>query len=69
MHYSKDKLIDIGIEKLRNFGFVYADKNNVFEDDVYRYHFKQFMLVMLGRNEKLDRTIKKLFSSIDKQKK
>ncbi len=69
MNYSKDQLIEMGVEKLKNFGFVYANKNNVFEDDVYKYHFKKFMSVMSGQNEEQDTAINELFSLIDKQDK
>lgn len=69
MTYSKERLIDIGIEKLKNFGFINVNKNNVFDDEVYKYHFKKFISIMLGQNENLDIAIKELFSSIDKKDK
>ena len=69
MIYSKENLVDIGIEKLKNFGFVNVNKKNVFDDEVYKYHFKKFMVIMLGQDENLDVAIKELFSSIDKKEK
>lgn len=69
MMHTREKLVDIGIEKLKNFGFVNVNKTNVFVDDVYKYHFKKFMSIMLGQNENLDAVIKELFSSIDKKDK
>lgn len=69
MIYSKENLVDIGIEKLKNFGFVNVNKKNVFDDEVYKYHFKKFMAIMLGQDENLDVAIKELFSSIDKKEK
>lgn len=65
--HTREKLVDIGIEKLKNFGFINVNKNNVFVDEVYKYHFKKFMSIMLGQNENLDIAIKELFSNIDKK--
>lgn len=67
MKYSKDKLLDIGIEKLKNYGFINVTKNNVLEDEVYKYHFKKIISFLLGQDDDLDRAIKELFSSIDKK--
>lgn len=66
MNYIQNKLIDTGIEKLRRFGFIYVNKKNIFEDDVYKYHFKKFMSVMLGQNKEQDAAINELFSALDK---
>lgn len=63
--YTKDTLIHIGIEKLKNFGFINVNQHNVFADEVYTYHFKKFMASMLGQNEHLDAALKDLFSTID----
>ena len=65
--YSKDDLLEMGIQKLKNFGFVNVNKTNILEDEVYAYHFKKFMSFLLGQNEELDTSIKDLFTSIDKQ--
>lgn len=66
MDYSKDKLLELGLEKLRNFGFENVSKKNVFEDEVYKYHLKIFMNSLKGQNDILDITIKELVSTIDK---
>ena len=68
MKSSKDKLLDKGVEKLRNFGFINVNRNNVFHDEVYKYYFKRFLAFMLGQNDDLDSVIKELFMSIDKMK-
>lgn len=68
MIYTKEKLIDIGIEKLKTFGFINVNRNNVFLDEVYIYHFKKLISIMLGQDENLDITIHELFSSIDTKK-
>ncbi|MDP1802016.1 MAG: hypothetical protein Q8L81_11730 [Bacteroidota bacterium] len=69
MKYSKDKLLDIGIEKLKNFGFLNVTKENIFEDEVYRYHFKKFISLRLGQENETDVVIKELFANIEKKDK
>lgn len=66
MKYSKDKLLDIGIKKLKNFGFVNVTRTNIFEDEVYMYYFKRFMVFLKGKSEELDRLIDELFSLTNK---
>lgn len=68
MIYTKEKLIELGIEKLKTFGFINVNRNNVFLDEVYIYHFKKFISIMLGQDEHLDTIIHELFSSIDTTK-
>ncbi len=67
MTYSKDELLEMGINKLKNFGFVNVSRKNILEDEVYAYHFKKFMSFLLGQDEDLDSSIKELFTSIDKK--
>lgn len=69
MTYTKDNLLEIGAEKLKKFGFIHVTKNNVLEDEVYKYHFKKFISFLLGQDEDLDMAIRELFSSIDKKEK
>lgn len=69
MEFTKDSLLDIGIEKLRNFGFLHANKKNVFEDEVYKFYFKKIISSISGQSDDLDSAIKELFSSIDKKDK
>jgi hypothetical protein len=66
MKYSKDKLLNIAINKLKTLGFVNVTKTNIFEDEVYKYHFKIFMKSIIGKNEDTDQIIFELFSTIDK---
>jgi hypothetical protein len=47
-------------------GFVNVTKTNIFEDEVYKYHFKIFMKSIIGKNEDTDQIIFELFSTIDK---
>jgi hypothetical protein len=69
MKYSKNKLVDIGIAKLKNFGFVNVTKDNIFEDEIYIYYFKIFMNSIREQNENTDRSIDELFSTMDKKNK
>ena len=68
MNYSKDKLLELGINKLKKYGFVNVTTKNVFEDEVYTYHFKKFMSFHLGQNKDLDTSIKELFKIIENKK-
>lgn len=65
MIYSKDKLIEISVRKLKKMGFVNITKENILKDEVYIYHLKAFMNALKGEYENLDVAIKELFSSID----
>jgi len=67
MKYSKNKLVDIGITKLKNFGFVNVTKDNIFSDEVYKYYFKIFMNSLRAQNKNLDQSIDELLSAIDKK--
>ena len=68
MKSAKDTLLDNGIAKLRNFGFLNVNKENVLEDEVYTYYLKRFLTLMLGQSDELDGAIRELFISIDKNK-
>lgn len=68
MTYSKDSLINVAIEKLKNLGFINVTKSNILQDEVYAYHFKIFMNSLKGQNEDMDMTIKELVSKIENSK-
>jgi hypothetical protein len=67
MRNSKDKLVAIGIKKLKTLGFINVTRDNLFHDEVYRYHFRIFMNFMKGKNDDLDRSIDELFASLEKK--
>lgn len=69
MNYSKDKLLELGLEKLKNLGFVNVNKKNLFDDEVYKYHLKIFMNSLKGQSDIMDMTIKELVATIDKNTK
>ena len=64
MTKTKDELLELGIHKLKTFGFVNVTKKNVLEDEVYLYHFKKFMSFHLGQNKDLDKSIKEILTSL-----
>jgi hypothetical protein len=67
MKYTKDKLLDVGVERLRHFGFVNVNRRNVLEDEVYAYHLKRYLSLLLGKNNDQDSIIKELITLIDKK--
>lgn len=65
---SKDRLLTLGVEKLRNFGFVNVTKGNVLKDQVYRYYLKKFLSTMLGQSDMADAHINELFNAMEEIK-
>ena len=43
MKTKEETLLELGVRKLRSFGFVNATVNNVLTDEVYRFYFIRFM--------------------------
>lgn len=68
MAYSKDNLINVGIEKLKNLGFINVTKENFLLDEVYKYHLKIFKNSLKGQTDNLDMTIKELVSKLENNK-
>ena len=67
MKYVEENLIEGCVEKLKALGFINATKENIFQDEVYKYHLKTFINSLKGNTDNLDRAIKELFTSIDKK--
>lgn len=67
MKNPNDKLLAIGIKKLKTLGFINVTKDNLMHDEVYNYHFRIFTNFLKGQNEDLDRSIDELFASIEKK--
>lgn len=65
MKISKEHLLDMGIKKLKSFGFVNVNSTNVLEDEVYRYYLKEFLLNLPDRSEAIDKYIMELFHGLD----
>ena len=62
---SKARLLTLGVEKLKNFGFVNVSKANVLNDEVYRYYLKKFLSTMLGQSDATDAHINELFNTME----
>lgn len=56
----ENNIVDIGVKKLRNFGFTNVTKDNILHDEVYFFFFKRFITIMQGKDEKLDMQINEL---------
>ncbi len=64
MKYTKENLIDSCIEKLKTLGFTNASKENIFQDEVYKYHLNPFLNSLKGHTDNLDNAIKELMSKM-----
>jgi hypothetical protein len=68
MIYSEENLIEGCVEKLKNLGFLNATKENIFQDEVYKYHLKPFINSLKGHTDNLDKAIKELVLKMEKNK-
>ncbi len=60
----KDKLIKQVVTKLRKFGFVHVNENNIIIDEVYRLYFLKILKEGLGENAETDKVINQLLKRI-----
>lgn len=60
----KENLIKQGVEKLKKFGFVNVNKNNIITDEVYSLYFSKMLQGMIGRHRELDDAIRQLQESM-----
>ena len=60
----KENLIKQGVEKLKKFGFVNVNKNNIINDEVYSLYFSKMLQGMIGRYWELDDAIRQLQESM-----
>lgn len=60
----KENLIKQGVEKLKKFGFVNVNKNNIINDEVYSLYFSKMLQGMIGRYRELDDAIRQLQESM-----
>lgn len=68
MIYSEENLIDGCLKKLKNLGFLNATKENIFQDEVYKYHLKTFINSLKGHTDNLDKAIKELVLKMENNK-
>jgi hypothetical protein len=52
-----EQLIEKGVEKLKQFGFVNVTKENIFSDEVYCFFLIRFMNSFKGKSSSLDAQI------------
>lgn len=52
-----DKLIEIGVKRLRRFGFINVTPENILSDEVYRYFLLRDTKILKGKNKELDKQI------------
>lgn len=57
-------LIQLGVEKIKKFGFVNITKENITTDEVYSYYFVIILNELLGTNPKVDEAINQLLDSM-----
>jgi hypothetical protein len=60
-----EQLIDKGVEKLKQFGFVNVTKENIFSDEVYCFFLVRFMNSLKGKNPDLDDQISRFLDIIE----
>ena len=60
----KDKLIKQVVTKLRKFGFVHVNENNIIIDEVYRLYFLKILKEGLGESAETDKVINQLLKRI-----
>ncbi len=65
----KDKLINQAVTRLRNFGFVHVNEDNIVTDEVYSLYFLKILKEMLGENAETDSVINQLLNTINIQNK
>lgn len=61
----KDRLIQQIVNRLRQFGFVHVNENNITTDEVYSLYFSKILHEKLGENPEIDPVIKQLLSSMN----
>ena len=60
----KSKLIKQVVIRLRKFGFVHVNEENILTDEVYSLYFKKILNEMLGENAETDLVINQLLKTI-----
>lgn len=61
----KDSFIKQIVSRLRKFGFVNVNKENIAIDEVYRFYFLKILNEKKGENKDLDIVINQLLTSMN----
>lgn len=54
------KLVESGVKKLRNYGFINVTAENILSDEVYVFFFSRFLNSQKGKSKELDKQIEML---------
>ena len=65
----KSKLIKQAASRLRKFGFIHVNENNITTDEVYSQYFMKILNEMLGENTEKDLVINQLLKTMNPQNK
>jgi hypothetical protein len=63
-----EKLIKQIVNRLRNFGFVNVNEDNIATDEVYSQYFLKILNEKLGENAEADLVINKLLTAMNLKK-
>lgn len=61
----KEKLIKQAVKKLRLFGFVHVNTENILTDDVYKLYFIKILYSNLKTNKDMDNVINEILKTVD----
>lgn len=65
----KDELIKQMVNRLRRFGFVHVNEENIITDEVYSLYFSKILNEKLGENAELDMEINQLLTAMNPKNK
>ena len=60
----RKNIILYGVDRLKRFGFIHVNEENIFDDEVYRTYFFEILLEKLGEYPEHDFLIKKMILEI-----
>lgn len=60
----KEKLLNNGVNNLKEFGYPEVNKNTILTDDLYKEFFRSMLNANLGNNSQIDLVINELLSEI-----
>ena len=61
----KDRLIKQVVKRLRKFGFIHVNEENIATDEVYRIYLLKILNEMLGENSEDDLVINQMLTTIN----
>jgi hypothetical protein len=64
----RSKLISAGVKNMREFGYEYADEQNILTDEVYSKFFVSMLKENKGHSASIDAVIDELLAECENQK-